>query len=114
MINVTPELITALSETGLKVYNENFLTSKCEVPCISYYEYDNSVNEDCDILGYSDITYHIKIWAKTQKELVDYSIQIDSILRNKGYKRLTCNDLWTDTLGQRDMKYKALALEKYE
>lgn len=114
MINVTPELITALSSIGLKVYNENFLTSNCEVPCISYYEYDNAINEDCDILGYSDITYHIKVWAKTQKELVAYSIQIDDIMRKNGYKRLTCNDLWIDTLGQRDLKYKALALEHYE
>lgn len=114
MINVTPELIKALSETGLKVYNENFLTSKCEVPCISYYEYDNSISESCDIIDYSNITYHIKIWAKTQKELVEYSIKADFIMRNNGYVRLTCNDLWTDTLGQRDMKYKALALERYK
>ena len=113
MINVTPDLIKSLSEIGLKVYNENFLTSKCEVPCISYYEYDNSVNEDCDVLGYSDITYHIKVWAKTQKELVDYSAQIDSIMRKLHFVRLTCNDLWTNTLGQRDMKYKALAFEKF-
>ena len=113
MINVTPELITALSETGLKVYNENFLTSKCEVPCISYYEYDNSIRAQGDTLAYSDIVYHIKIWAKTQKELVDYSIQIDSIMRKLHFKRTIMNDLWTDTLGQRDMKYKALALEKF-
>ncbi len=113
MINVTPELITALSETGLKVYNENFLTSNCEVPCISYYEYDNSIRAQGDTLAYSDITYHIKVWAKTQKELVDYSAQIDSIMRKLHFVRTVTNDLWTDTLGQRDMKYKALAFENF-
>lgn len=113
MINVTPEIIKALSEIGLKVYNENFLTSKCEVPCISYYEYDNSINAQGDTLAYSNITYHIKVLAKTQKELVDYSIQIDSIMRKLHFVRLTCNDLWTNTLGQRDLKYKALAFEKF-
>ena len=113
MINVTPDLIKSLSEIGLKVYNENFLTSKCEVPCISYYEYDNSIRAQGDTLAYSNITYHIKVWAKTQKELVDYSIQIDSIMRKLHFVRLTCNDLWTNTLGQRDLKYKALAFEKF-
>ena len=113
MLNVTPQIITALSETGLKVYNENFL-KKESVPCISYYEYNNAINVDCDILEYSDITYHIKVWAKTQKELVDYSNQIDKIMREQGFRRTNCNDLWTDTLGQRDLKYKALALEIYE
>ena len=41
MINVTPQIINALSKIGLKVYNENFLKNE-SVPCISYYEYDNS------------------------------------------------------------------------
>ena len=113
MINVTPQIITALSQTGLKVYNENFLKNE-SVPCISYYEYDNNIDENCDIMEYSNIIYHIKIWAKTQKELVDYSSQIDKIMREQGFKRTGCNDLWTDTLGQRDLKYKALALEIYE
>ena len=112
MINVTPQIINALSKIGLKVYNENFL-KKESVPCISYYEYDNNIDEYCDIMEYSNIIYHIKVWAKTQKELVDYSAQIDDIMRNLGFKRTTCNDLWSDTLGQRDMKFQRYILEYY-
>ena len=41
MINVTPDIIKALQQTGLKVYNEYLVTSKTEVPCITYREYDN-------------------------------------------------------------------------
>ena len=104
MINVTPQIRTALAQTGLKVYNENFLKN----------ESDNNIDEYCDIMEYSNIIYHIKVWAKTQKELVDYSSQIDKIMREQGFIRTGCNDLWTDTLGQRDLKYKALAFEIYE
>ena len=66
------------------------------------------------LLVFSNIIYHVKVWAKTQKELVDYSAQIDKIMREQGFRRTGCNDLWTDTLGQRDLKYKALAFEIYE
>lgn len=113
MINVTPQIIKALSETGLKVYNEIFLKNE-SVPCISYYEYDNAAELESGVLGYSKITYHIKIWAKTQKELVDYSIKIDDIMRQLGFKRNNMNDLWTDALGQRDMKYSAKFYERFK
>ena len=113
MINVTPQIINALSKIGLKVYNENFL-KKESVPCISYYEYDNSTMKRGTGIQKCEIIYHVKVWAKTQKELVDYSAQIDKIMREQGFRRTSCNDLWTDTLGQRDLKYKALALEIYE
>ena len=49
MINVTPQIRTALAQTGLKVYNENFLKNE-SVPCISYYEYDNNIDENSDII----------------------------------------------------------------
>lgn len=113
MINVTPDIIKALQQTGLKVYNEYLVTSKTEVPCITYREYDNRSTEEVDEFGYSDIVYHIKIWAKSQKELVSYSAQIDSIMRVKGFKRTSSTDLWTTQIGQRDMKFKALAFEKF-
>lgn len=112
MINVTPQIITALSQTGLKVYNENFLKNE-SVPCISYYEYDNSTMKRGTGIQKCEIIYHVKVWAKTQKELVDYSAQIDDIMRNLGFKRTTCNDLWSDTLGQRDMKFQRYILEYY-
>ena len=46
--------------------------------------------------------------------LVQYSGQVDNIMRALGFKRITCNDLFVDGIGQRDMKYKALSLEKFK
>lgn len=114
MVNITPEIIEALGATKLKVYNENFLTATTEVPCISYYEYENSSNADTTEFGISNIIYHIKIWAKAQKDLVNYSAQVDSIMRKQGFERTSSTDLWTGSIGQRNMKFKALAFEDFE
>jgi hypothetical protein len=34
-------------------------------------------------------------------------------MRVKGFKRTSSTDLWTTQIGQRDMKFKALAFENF-
>lgn len=113
MIDVSKEVIAELNKTGLRVHNEYFVDSKTEIPCITYRQYDNSVYTEGDTLGYSNQVFHVKVWGKDIQTLIEYSIQIDSIMRNMGFERTSINDLWLDGIGQRDMKYKALSLEQF-
>lgn len=113
MIDVSTILISELNKTGLKVYDENFVDSKTEVPCITYRPYDNSSYKEGDTLGYSNHVFHVKVWAKTMQDIVKYSIAVDAIMRELGFTRVTSNDLYAGGIRQRDMKYKALALENF-
>lgn len=114
MIDVSTLVVSELKKTNLKVYNENFVDSKTPVPCITYRLYDNSVLVESNNLGYSNQVYHIKVWGKDMETLVQYSGQVDNIMRALGFKRITCNDLFVDGIGQRDMKYKAISLEIFK
>lgn len=111
MIDVQPNIVQSLSATGLKVHFEHFINSDTELPCITYIEYDNSVDKQGDTLGYSNIVYHIKIWCNDKKELSKYSTMVDEIMRENGFTRTNTNELWLDNIGQLQLKYKALALE---
>ena len=71
MVNVTPDVIKALQQTGLKVYDEGFLDTK--MPCISIMEYENANIGNGKTIAYSEIVYHIKVWSTKQSELISYS-----------------------------------------
>lgn len=114
MIDVTPQVVSKLNEIGLKVYLENFLDSDSDVPCISYREYNNYVNTEGDTLGYSNIIYYVKVWAKTMQDITHYACEIDKVMRELGFTRTNMdNDLWREGIGQRALKYEALATEDF-
>lgn len=113
MVDTKKEIVAALSKTGLKVYYEQFVNSDTAIPCITYVEYDNSSLANGDTLGYSTITYHIKVWSKDLKELTNYAAQIDNIMRGIGFVRRNMVELWLDGIGQRQLKYEAKALENF-
>lgn len=61
MIDYKPELVSELKTLGLPVHYELFLTQDTELPCISYQEGNNATHRDGDTLGYSYITFRVKI-----------------------------------------------------
>ena len=113
MIDINKEIVKELQKTGLKIYNEYFVDSSTPIPCITYREHDNSSYKEGDIIGYSQLSYHIKVWGKDLQTLIQYSKDIESIMRDLGFKRISCNTLWLDGVGQRDLKYTNLALENF-
>ena len=113
MLDMNPTIVSKLNEIGLKVYLEDFLDSQSDIPCISYREYSNVADREGDTIGYSQITYHVKVWAKNMKDLAGYASQVDNKMRELGFKRTTANDLWYDGIGQRDMKFTNLAKEEF-
>ena len=93
MIDYKPTLVSELETLGLPVHYELFINKDTEVPCISYQEGLNITHKDGDTLGYSYINFRIKIWAKRESEIAQYSLAIDSLMRGLGFDRIATSEL---------------------
>lgn len=91
------------------------LTANSETPCISYMEVNNYVSTTGNTLGYSRISYQIKIWANDLATIQKYALEIDAALRPLGWTRTASGELYDNqsTMIQKIMTYEALALENY-
>ena len=114
MIDCNKELVSAL-EKVLPTHYEMVLTSKTATPCISYMELNNYTTENGDTLGYSRITYQIKVWGNKIADLQKYALQIDLVLRPLGFKRISSGELYdrNSTMIQKILTFEALAIEQY-
>lgn len=114
MINYHKELVSALTKV-LPTHYEMALTSKTETPCISYMEVNNFTSASGDTLGYSVISYQVKVWANTIGEIQQYALEVDKALRPLGFKRVSSGELYDNnsTMIQKIMTYEALASETY-
>lgn len=114
MIDFDKEVVSALN-TVLPTHYELALTSKTPTPCISYQERENADTETGDTLGYSRISYTIKVWGNDIKQIKQYAKQIDEVLRPMGFKRMSSGELHDrqSTMIQKILTYEALGLEQY-
>ena len=114
MVDYHKELVNALSSV-LPTHYELALTSNTKTPCISYQERNNYVSTTGDTLGYSYISYTVKVWGNDIGELQRYSLQIDNALRLLGFNRVSSQELHDpqSTMIQKILTYEALALENY-
>ena len=115
MINYHEQLVSTL-ESILPTHYELVLHRGLATPCISYMELDNVADEEGDTLGYSSISYQIKIWGNEIDKLQEYALQIDKALRPLGFKRSGSRELYDyeSTMIQKIMNYKAKGLEEFE
>lgn len=114
MINYHKELVSVLNRI-LPTHYEMTLTSKNKVPCISYMELNNYSSTPGETIGYSRITYQVKVWGHDIAEINDYAIQIDAALRPIGFTRISSGELYdpNSTMIQKIMTFEAHALEEY-
>ena len=114
MIDYDTQLVSAL-ETVLPTHYELALTSKTQTPCISYQETNNYDDATGDTLGYSYISYTVKIWGNYIADLKQYAKQVDEVLRPLGFKRISSGELHDreSTMIQKILTYEALASENY-
>ena len=114
MINYHQSLVSALNQV-LPTHYEMTLTSKTAVPCISYMELNNYASSTGDTLGYSVITYQVKVWANDIGTIQKYSLEVDKALRPLGFKRVSSGELYDNnsTMIQKILTYEALASENY-
>lgn len=114
MIDYYKELVSALN-TVLPTHHELALTGKEETPCISYQERNNYASATGDTLGYSYISFTVKVWSKSIKELQAYSLEVDNALRPLGFKRISTGELSdrNSLMKQKILTYEALASENF-
>ena len=114
MIDYHGNLVSALSSV-LPTHYEMTLTSKTATPCISYMETNNYTSASGDSIGYSYITYQVKVWANDIATIQRYVLKVDDVLRPLGFKRIASGELYDNasTMIQKIMTYEALAYEEY-
>ena len=115
MINYHIELVKTLNNI-LPTHYEMSLRAGMATPCISYIELNNYVDgNNGDTLGYSRITYQVKVWGNDIGVLQNYAIEIDKALRALGWKRISSGELYdhNSTMIQKILTYEALALEDF-
>jgi hypothetical protein len=114
MINYHAELVKALN-TVLPTHYEMTLTANTKTPCISYMETNNYVSSLGDTLGYSVVTYQVKVWGNNIADLQKYALQIDEVLRPLGFKRTSSGELYDreSTMIQKIMTFEATAYEEF-
>ena len=114
MINYHSNLVNALSAI-LPTHYEMALTSKTQTPCISYMELNNIDTVTGDTIGYSRISYQVKVWGNDIKTIQMYSLEIDKALRPLGFTRVSANEMHDNqsTMIQKIFTYECLALENF-
>lgn len=108
-------LVSALN-TVLPTHYEMALTSGMKTPCLSYMETNNYATNNGDTLGYSRITYQVKVWGNDIAILQQYAMEVDRVLRPLGFTRMSSNELYDpqSTMIQKILTYEALVLEDFE
>ena len=118
MIDYNKEIVSAL-EKVLPTYYEMALTTQAKVPCISYMETNNySITDSNNInssIGYSRITYQVKVWANDIATIQRYALEVDKALRPLGFRRVSSGELYDNqsTMIQKILTFEALALEEF-
>lgn len=114
MVDFHTNLVSALN-TVLPTHYEMALTSNTSTPCISFMETNNYVSNNGSTLGYSRITYQVKVWANNIELIQKYAKEVDAVLRPLGLKRIASGELYDNesSMIQKIMTYEGLALEEY-
>ena len=115
MVNYHKNLVSALNSI-LPTHYEMTLTSGTVTPCISYMELNNYSSASGDTLGYSVLSYQVKVWGNSIGLLQEYAQQIDAKLRPLGFSRTAAGELYdpNSSMIQKILTYQALAIEEYQ
>ena len=116
MIDYHTNLVKALN-TILPTHYEMVLHSGLKTPCISYMETNNYAATETlgATVGYSRITYQVKVWGNDIAELQKYALEVDKALRPIGFKRISSGELYDNnsTMIQKILTYECLASEEF-
>lgn len=114
MIDYHKSIVDALSAV-LPTHYEMALTANTKTPCISYMEANNYEAHTGDSIGYSYISYKVKVWATSIALIQQYAQEVDNAMRAIGFKRTSSGELYDNesAMIQKIMNYEALSLEEY-
>ncbi len=107
--------LTEALNSVLPTYYELMLNSSIKTPCISYIGLNNYVHANGSNLGYSKVSYRVKVWGNDISLLLAYASKIDEALRPIGFTRISCGELYDkeSSMIQVIMTYEGLALENF-
>lgn len=114
MIDYHKEVVASLN-TVLPAHYEMTLHSGIETPCLSYMETNNFVSASGSTLGYSYLTFQVKVWATDIATIQYYALEVDKVMRPLGFKRTAAQELYDNNSAmiQKILTYEALGLEDY-
>ena len=114
MIDYHKSIVDALSAV-LPTHYEMALTANTKTPCISYMELNNYETHTGNSIGYSRISYRVKVWATSIALIQQYALLVDIALREIGFIRTSSGELYDNesAMIQKVMNYERLALEEY-
>lgn len=112
MVNMKPLVVEALETVGLPVFYELFVDATTTTPCITYMELNNADYLIGDTIEYSNLAFQIKVWSKSVSLMAQKSISIDEALKPLGFKRTFAAELFAGDMGQRIMRFEAIAFKK--
>lgn len=114
MIDFHKDVVASLN-TVLPTHYEMTLHSGIETPCLSYMETNNYVSASGSTLGYSYLTFQVKVWATDIATIQHYALEVDKVLRPLGLKRVGSTELYdhNSAMIQKILSYEALGLEEY-
>lgn len=114
MIDYHKEVVASLN-TVLPAHYEMTLHSGIETPCLSYMETNNFVSASGSTLGYSYLTFQVKVWATDIATIQHYALEVDKVMRPLGFKRTAAQELYDNNSAmiQKILTYEALGLEDY-
>ena len=114
MIDYHKTLVTALNKI-LPTYYENFLHSGVKTPCISYIQLNDTTHKQGDTVGYSRLSYQIKVWGTNLEQIQKYSLQVAETMRILGWERTSALELSdpNSSMIQKVMTYDALVHEQF-
>lgn len=114
MIDYDKNIVAALNNI-LPTYYEMTLTQNSETPCISYMEKNNIATESGDTLGYSRLSYQVKVWATDKATIQKYAVMVDAAMRLLGFKRTASGELYDNnsSMIQKIMSFEALGVESF-
>lgn len=114
MIDYHKNLVSAL-KTILPTHYEMTLNNKVTTPCYSYMETNNYVEANGDTLGYSTVTFQVKVWAHDIDIIQKYALAADEALRPLGFTRVSSTELYDNnsSMIQKIMTYEGLAHELF-
>ena len=114
MIDYNKDMVSVLN-TILPTHHELTLHSGLSTPCISYQELNNYATEQGDTLGYSSVSFQIKVWGNDLALLMKYAKEIDDKVRPLGFIRTSSGELYdrASSMIQKILTYEATALETF-
>lgn len=111
MIDSNEKVVAALEATGMQVFYELFVDSTTPIPCITYYESNNSDYLVGDTLEYSNISTYVKAYARNISEAFETASKVDQQMKLIGFTRSSANLLTVNGLVMYVLKYDVIGYE---